>query len=407
MTVKAIIGPEHYDDLNYQVWQWVATAGGQGIATIGGEKWYEIDAVNGATTGEYGYWRSLTGSPTHLLLPFQFYLPSVGGQGFDTGVSILELSTGLSGTLSRRLRITNADKFQIVDKNEASVGIMASGISLDTVYNCLYLVNVGGTTRDALWITSGASYGSAVIDVTGHGNAEPTAHANLYIGSGYGKTLPTSGGPFYTRQGACFDLGAAPNNAPLGSVKVVAKMPDGNGADTSFNDGPTFGDVDEIPYSDADHDSATAVNQRASYTLPAVDGGDVPLAVQPIGARKRSVGSSLLQTRPYLLHSGTRDYGPLFAVTGSYRGIGKNDDDAIWNQINGLAWSAARFAATEIGLEVTTLTAGDELRLAQLGVEYVAEGDIPLPDDYSISAGDAFTERGIGRGVLQGAGRGV
>ena len=389
MTWLGIGGPEHGSDLDYNVWRWCEAGGATAnIATLGGDLWYEIDPVSASGT-IYGYQRDLldSGDPAYLLIPFQFWLAN---PGFDGQTAIMEITDGPATGYSRRLALTTADKFQLLDKNDSEIGITAA-LSTATKYYCLWLIDVRGTTRDMLWVSTTTTLGSAVIDVTGHGAADTALHRYLSLGSYDGKTVPTTGGPFYIRQIGIQDLATAPNNTPYGSVKVVAKMPDGLGTDQDFDvigGDPAAADVDEIPADAVAYNEGDAAGEKSSYTLANADGADVPEAVQPIGARIKINNNGVMSARPYLVHSGTRDYAPArTALHVVYQGVAPDENGSIFNQINGGAWDATKFNALEVGEEIVSMTAGDKLRLDQIGVEYLVEGPAALPADFPVAAG--------------------
>ncbi|MCH7800867.1 MAG: hypothetical protein IIC24_04895, partial [Chloroflexi bacterium] len=219
---------------------------------------------------------------------------SNGQVRFSAGFAMLQPADPENG--NRRIIFDLNDKLQLQDADGDRIGdIGGTTLLKDTDYFFYWYINLLGTTRDIVWIRTSTTW-SKEIDVSGHGDIGTFVDdMKLTLGSGSGKTLPTSGGPMYYDD---FCIIVNPTTAlDLGSPSCKYLAANGDGADATFTD-QDFNDVDEGP-ADLDGltiDSGNAANERNSYDVASP--GETPLAMFPSGVGRET--ASGIEARPYI-----------------------------------------------------------------------------------------------------------
>lgn len=343
----------------------------------------------------YG-WTAGLNNETHILISFMFRFAAV----LDETVIISELGKREADqVVVRALALDTNRKIRLFDDEGDTVAQTSAGyLSVNTNYRILIYYNFNDpiNTIDKVWVHNGSSWDLA-IDVKGHGDVDASNIAAVSFGSTVGKTQATSGGPLFWDDVAVQDLGTAPNTVPLGSTKSVYRVPTANGTDGDFNTGtgtnPNYQDVDEIPEDDdTSTDIGDVAGDQQSYEITDAVTNDVPLAVQVYGVGKKSASGGTLNIKSYIHDGTTRDYGAGFnyGIFQNYRGINAYYETRAYNKINGAILTELLFNNLEAGVEITA-AAGRTLILTQIGLEYLLEGPVALPDDFPYIVGGAIS----------------
>lgn len=354
----------------------------------------EVDPVNAnnvlKTYGAHLQMPVSTRTTTRAMTVFRFKAPATW---YDELVSLYEIEAPGSN-LVRRLILTKGGKFQLLDKDEdvifSAFGQLVNGdeylIRVDTQLNkdVVYLYDLDGATP--AWSTE--------VDVDNHGDIN-TPFDDFFWGAGFGKTLPTSGGPHYLDEIALFDMeGSTPSSDSIG--QIVTRRLIVNGVSLDNDDFPgTVADVDEvINDGDTSYDESGTVGHKQGYDVVDATGSEVPLACQIVGYATRNGGSG----------NGDIDYkygfyrptGAVFDMSetveqhqATYRQLGFGDQTSsdfrqytIWNNFDGSAWTNAIFDEIEVTVEVITADNSAKFRLTNIAAEYYVEGSISSPADF-------------------------
>jgi hypothetical protein len=348
---------------------------------------FQVDPVNGVLD-TYGWQTRLT-QPNFLTVMFRYRFEA----DFDAAIAVAELGAGFgAGTIARRLIQNSDEELGIVDETEDEIGTAAGALTADTDYWILWYVDlrVEAASRDIVWVHDGIGW-TNIIDVSGHGDGDPSGISLLTFGSAVAKTVPTAGGPFYVKEMGTQFLNVSPNTTPIGSLVAKFKVPTGDGTDQDFDSGaPDWNDVKEIPPDgDTTRDTGDATGEKNSYEIADADGGDTPLAIQVIGSGGKT-GNPGTQARTYILESGTRDFGVTYIAGSAYRELGAVRDSAsgqpdkpkTFNQVNGKTITEVLFNGLQIGLELPLVASGGTFKLTQAGLEYMIDGPHAVPGDF-------------------------
>lgn len=339
-------------------------------------------------SSRYG-WGGGLDEQDHLLISFQFRWTST----FDEAVIISEIgSRSGGGAFVRALSLDTNRRIRLFDAGGSTVGQTGTGyLSVDTTYRILIHYDFRNTvnTIDQVWVHNGTSWDLA-INVADHGNVNVLVIDAGCFGTQVGKTKTTTSGILYFDAMAFQDLATSPNTTPLGSIKTVLKVPTSNGTDGDFNTGtgtnPDWNDVKEVNSDDATStDVGDVAGDQQSYNVADAVVNDVPLAVQIFGVAQRA-GGGTVNVKTYVYDGTTRDYNESFNFSTGWRGVYDFWDGRAYNKINGATLTEALFNSLEVGIEINSVSGGGALELSQIGLEYIVEGPVALPDDFPVGA---------------------
>jgi hypothetical protein len=235
-----------------------------------------------------------------------------------------------------------------------AVSIARGGVALATSATGLVTLNTWNyfefttTISDTVGVASVKLNGVEVVTFTGDTkNAGTSTNIDVVLfKSG------TSGNPYFWDDLYILnDLGSAPNNAPLGDVRVYNSVPTGAGNSTQLtpSTGSNWDAVDELPPSATDYVQGSVIGNKDLYQLADLPAGIATIfGIQTtVMAKKTDAGARLLK---HVVRSGGTDYADT-AVALSTSDTTTTSVRQV-DPATSAAWTLANVNAAEIGVEI-------------------------------------------------------
>ena len=254
-----------------------------------------------------------------------------GGSADGGTVQHVVISTASNGALNiqRGATIVATSAAAIIATNtwnyiEISATISDTVGAVEVKVNGASVVTFSGDTRNAGTSTNFDLVGLCSNSLTGWSYFD-----NLYI---------------------CNDSGSAPYNTYLGDIRINTLVPNGAGSDTGFtpSTGANYQTVDEVPFSTADYNSASASGTRDLYTMGDLSGSYSVLAVQNnVIVKKTDAGGTALKSA--IKSGGTIYYGTSQTITPSDATV---MDLRTADPATATAWTITGVNNIEAGMEI-------------------------------------------------------
>ncbi len=266
--------------------------------------------------------------------------------GYDGRVLGMSLTSGLSPQLT--LHYTNAGTLQIRrpnNSNETSSTVLAE-TTRRFKQGRWYHIEWAAFMSDTVGTSELRVDGQVELSVSG---VDTSLQSTQQVQTFYVGGRLSAFGEFSS---IVFRLGASYSSSDFrGDVRVGAYWPDGDGnyssSFTALGGGAHYLEVDEVlADDDTSYDEAAGTNQRASYTIEAVDSGYTLGAVQ-VNPRNRAQGSAFV-FEPFLRIGGVDyDYGAAVLSSSVYL-----SQPALWplSPATAAAFTEAEFNGLEAGV---------------------------------------------------------